>query len=95
MKNNNPDGIHYLIEFFGCDAEQIDSKTFCEKVLSESVKGTTMKVLHSYFHKFSPRGITGFLLLSSSHISVHTWPEKGYAACDIFTCASKKGSHAI
>jgi len=90
MKNNNPDGIHYLIEFFGCDAEQIDSKTFWEKVLSESVKGTTMKVLHSYFHKFSPRGITGFLLLSSSHISVHTWPEKGYAACDIFTCASKK-----
>lgn len=89
-KNTLPDGIHYLIEFFGCDAMQIDSRGFWNKIMSGAVEGTTMEVLHSYFHKFNPQGVTGFLLLSSSHISVHTWPEKGYAACDIFTCASQK-----
>jgi len=89
-KRENPNGIHYLIEFFGCDSEQIDAINFWERILPESVKGTSMEVLHSYFHKFDPHGITGFLLLSSSHISVHTWPEQKYVACDIFTCASEE-----
>jgi spermidine synthase len=90
MENLNPNGIHYLIEFFGCDFKQVDSMEFWEKILVESVRGTSMEVLHSHFHKFEPQGVTGFLLLSSSHISVHTWPDKGYVACDIFTCASEK-----
>lgn len=90
MKNGNPDGIHYLIEFFGCDKEQINSVDFWKEALSNSVKGTSMEILHSYFYEFKPCGVTGFLLLSSSHISVHTWPNRNYAACDIFTCASEK-----
>lgn len=90
MTNKIPDGIHYLIEFFGCDAEQIDSVDFWKRILPESVEETSMEVLHSYFHKFEPQGVTGFLLLSSSHISVHTWPDLGYVACDIFTCATKE-----
>ncbi len=45
-------------------------------------------VLHSYFHQFSPCGVTGFLLLAESHISVHTWVEEGFAAFDIFTCGN-------
>lgn len=90
MKRKTPNGIHYLIEFFGCDSEQIDSVEFWKKTLPECVNGTSMEVLHSYFHKFQPQGVTGFLLLSSSHISVHTWPDQGYVACDIFTCASRK-----
>lgn len=90
MQYKTPNGIHYLIEFFGCDSEQIDSVDFWKRVMPESVKGTSMEVLHSYFHKFQPQGVTGFLLLSSSHISVHTWPDQGYVACDIFTCASRE-----
>jgi S-adenosylmethionine decarboxylase len=43
-------------------------------------------VLHEHFHQFSPCGVTGFLLLAESHISVHTWVEEGFAAFDIFTC---------
>ena len=90
MENSNPNGIHYLVEFFGCDAEQIDSLEFWEKILPKTVKGTSMEILHSYFYKFKPQGVTGFLLLSSSHISVHTWPDKRYVAGDIFTCANEK-----
>lgn len=95
MKNLSPNGIHYLIEFFGCSMRQIDSIDFWKKVLPESVEGTSMEVLHSYFHKFKSQGITGFLLLSSSHLSVHTWPEQQYAACDIFTCASEKETRLV
>src|SRR4051794_14044612 len=43
-------------------------------------------VIHQYFHQFNPEGVTGFLLLAESHISVHTWFEEGFAAFDIFTC---------
>lgn len=90
MKQNLPDGIHYLIEFFECEPEQINSVDFWKETFAKAVKGTSMEVLHSYFHEFKPQGITGFFLLSSSHISVHTWPDKKYAACDIFTCASEE-----
>ena len=43
-------------------------------------------ILHGYFHPFAPCGVTGFLLLAESHLSVHTWPEEGFAAFDIFSC---------
>src|SRR5205814_9039612 len=45
-------------------------------------------VLHEYFHQFNPHGVTGFLLLAESHISVHTWVDEGFAAFDIFTCGN-------
>lgn len=93
MKNGNPNGIHYLIEFFGCDKEQINSVDFWKEALNNSVKGTSMEILHSYFHEFKPCGITGFVLLSSSHISVHTWPNRDYVACDIFTCATEEDTN--
>jgi spermidine synthase len=90
MENSIPNGVHYLIELFGCESGQIDSVDFWKRVLPKSVDGTCMQILSSDFYKFEPQGVTGFLLLSSSHISVHTWPDKGYIACDIFTCATEE-----
>jgi S-adenosylmethionine decarboxylase len=49
-----------------------------------------MKVLHTHFYKFTPEGLTGYILISTSHISVHTWAELNYAACDVFSCADRK-----
>ena len=90
LKNTcSPNGIHYLIEFHGCPFQQLDSLEHWQAIMPAAVAGTSMEVLHSFFYPFEPQGLTGFLLLSSSHISVHTWPEKGYAACDLFTCASE------
>ena len=87
MNNTNPDGVHYLIGFFDCDSGQIDSIEFWEKVLSESLRNTSISILDKHFYKFDPQGVTGFLLLSASHISIHTWPEYGYVACDLFSCS--------
>lgn len=73
--------------FFGCDPKQIDSEEFWRSMLEAAVSESNILVLDRSFYKFEPQGVTGFLLLEASHVSVHTWPELGYVACDVFTCA--------
>ena len=53
----------------------------------EAAESANMEILHTHFHEFKPQGITGFLLLSTSHISIHSWPEYNYVACDVFSCS--------
>lgn len=89
MHNSSPDGLHYLIEFFGCDRKQLNSVTFWKRTLSKTASAAGMKILNSHFYKFSPKGITAYLLLATSHISIHTWPEHGYIACDVFSCGGE------
>lgn len=95
LENINPNGIHYLIEFFGCNDEQINSVEFWKKILPESIEKSKMTVLESFFYEFNPQGITGFLLLSSSHLSVHTWPEHQYVVCDIFSCSGEDDTQKV
>jgi len=85
--SNKVKGGHYIIDFFGCDPHQINRTEFWKEELPLAAKEAGMDILHSHFHEFDPQGITGFLLLSSSHLSVHTWPEYNYVACDIFSCS--------
>jgi len=87
-KKSKVRGAHYTIDFFGCDSDQLNSLSFWQKTLPQAAEVGNLEVLYSYFHEFEPHGITGFLLLSSSHISFHTWPEYNYAACDVFSCTN-------
>ena len=93
--NSAPDGVHYLMEFFGCDTRQLDSVGFWRKLLTEAISAADVAILHRRFYKFSPHGVTGYLLLSASHISVHTWPEYAYAACDVFSCGDESKASTI
>ena len=77
-------GTHIIAEIFGC--QNIDNLSFIRAALIEAAKVCGATVLHTKFHRFSPHGITGYVLLAESHISIHTWPEYDYAALDIFTC---------
>lgn len=86
LTNSSPDGVHYLLEFFGCMKEQLDSLPFWRKLLSKAIADSGITVLNKHFYRFSPHGITGYMLLSASHISIHTWPEYAYVTCDIFSC---------
>lgn len=95
LKNSSPDGVHYLVEFFGCDKEQLDSVPFWEGLLNDSIKGSDVNMLNSHFYQFTPQGVTGYLLLSASHISIHTWPEYEYAACDVFSCGDETETEKI
>ena len=94
LTNPEPDGVHFLVEFFGCEHDSLNSMTFWKKILVRSAKAAGMKVLNQHFYQFSPEGITGYLLLSSSHISIHTWPEHGYVACDVFSCGGDEETQA-
>lgn len=79
-------GKHYLIDFYGCTFEALNSAPFIEGALLESARISKATILHHSFHKFAPQGVSGVIVIAESHISIHTWPENGYAALDLFTC---------
>ncbi len=89
IHNSPPDGVHYLLEFFGCAKEQLDSLPFWKKLLSKTIVDSGITVLNKHFYRFSPHGITGYLLLLASHISIHTWPEYKDVTCDVFSCGDE------
>ncbi len=82
----NTIGYHYIIEASGCDPKVLTDANALKKILLEAAKAGEMDVRSTYFYKFSPQGISGMVIVSESHISIHTWPEKGYAAIDVYTC---------
>lgn len=80
-------GMHLLIDLWG--AENLDDLEITETALRESALAAGATILHCHLHHFSPNGgISGVLVLAESHISIHTWPERGYAALDVFMCGA-------
>ncbi|MCD6080853.1 MAG: adenosylmethionine decarboxylase [Candidatus Omnitrophica bacterium 4484_49] len=80
-------GTHLLIEMWG--AKNIDSAETVKEILKEAVSACGATLLYIHTHTFSPyNGVSGVAVISESHISVHTWPEFGYAAVDIFVCGN-------
>jgi len=82
-------GNHLLIELYDCDTNSINDAIKIEKLLLKAVKISGATALNSTFHKFSPHGVSGIVVISESHFSIHTWPEYGYCALDIFTCGTE------
>ena len=82
-------GRHILAEIYGCDSEILNNKISIEKIMVESALKAGAEVREVTFHKFSPQGVSGVVIISESHLTIHTWPELGYAAVDIFTCGDK------
>ncbi|MCP4446718.1 MAG: adenosylmethionine decarboxylase [Myxococcales bacterium] len=78
-----------MAEFCGCDSQTLNGLAFIEKVMREAAAAAGATVVQSSFYKFGPHGVSGVLVLAESHLSVHTWPERGYAATDIYTCGDK------
>jgi S-adenosylmethionine decarboxylase len=82
----HPLGYHYIIELYECKPEMLRDAAILEKILHNCVKDSGATEIGRLFHKFSPQGVSGVILISESHFSIHTWPEHGYAAVDFFTC---------
>ena len=80
---------HILFDLEGCDADLLDDARHVRNTLFHAAILSNSRILKIDFHQFTPRGVTGFALLADSHISIHTWPEKNVAKCDIFTCGEK------
>jgi S-adenosylmethionine decarboxylase len=87
--SHRPAGIHLLADFHGVAGDKLMSCEAIEALLRAGATAAGATILHSHFHSFGPQqGVTGVLLLAESHISIHTWPEYGFAAADIFMCGA-------
>ncbi|MDB5802636.1 MAG: S-adenosylmethionine decarboxylase related protein [Rhodocyclales bacterium] len=80
-------GQHLLLDLDGVSPGLLGDTAQIEIVLREAARLAGATPIHAHFHHFGPgMGVTGVLLLRESHISIHTWPEHGFAAVDIFMC---------
>jgi len=79
-------GRHLVAEYFGCDAALLDAPDDVARLLHDAAHAIGATVVSAAFHRYAPHGVSGTLLIAESHLSIHTWPEHGYAAVDIFTC---------
>jgi S-adenosylmethionine decarboxylase len=78
-------GDHYLVDLHGCDVALIADAKPTEEALLSAANRCGSTIIEYHFHQFSPHGVSGVILIAESHISVHTWPENGFVAVDIFT----------
>ncbi len=81
-------GRHLIIEFQGCDPEKLTRAEEVEKILLEAARSSELTIMEVKTHFFNP-GATSMVIIGESHLSIHTWPEYGYAAVDIFVCGGK------
>ncbi len=87
-------GIHLIVDLWG--AERLDDLAHVETTLRDCVRAARATLLHIHLHHFTPnRGVSGVAVLAESHISIHTWPETGYAALDVFMCGRAEPHKAI
>ena len=77
---------HILFTLKGCPFGLLDDEAHIRNVLVNAAALAESTLLGVQSHKFDPQGVTAVALLAESHISIHTWPEKGMAVCDVFTC---------
>ncbi len=92
-------GKHILCELYGCDQECIaDADRVCD-IMLKAAKAAGATIVDSMFHQYSPFGVSGVVVIEESHLAIHTWPEHGFAAVDLFTCGDSvdpwQGFHLI
>lgn len=83
MKAN---GRHLLVEYHECDKAVLNDVRAIERLMREAATAACCREVASVFHEFTPQGVSGVVVIEESHLSIHTWPEHGYAAVDFFTC---------
>ncbi|GAB4243089.1 MAG: hypothetical protein Kow00109_18860 [Acidobacteriota bacterium] len=79
-------GRHVILELYGCPRQLLENEKLLKQLLAESSERAGATLLKLASHHFQPQGVTVVGLLAESHISIHTWPERRYAAVDVFTC---------
>lgn len=79
-------GRQILVEFYNCNEDIMASPELIEEYMNEAARISGATIVNSVFHHFNPYGVSGAVIISESHLAIHTWPEYGYAAVDVFTC---------
>lgn len=81
-------GRHVLAELYGCSEEILNNTAKIEEIMVNAALEAGAEIREVIFHQFNPQGVSGVVVISESHLAIHTWPEYGYAAVDVFTCGS-------
>lgn len=79
-------GRQILVEFYDCDREVLNDAAAIRDIMVEGTRRSGATIVTDAFHTFSPHGVSGVIVIAESHVTIHTWPEYGYAAVDVFTC---------
>ncbi|HEX3798236.1 MAG TPA: adenosylmethionine decarboxylase [Verrucomicrobiae bacterium] len=87
--------LHTLLEFYDCNPAELKHSRQVKTLMHESVLKGGGTIVKEVFHNFSPYGVSGVIVITESHVTIHTWPEHGYAAVDIFSCSAKLDHDAI
>lgn len=96
MKPSPATGRHCLADLYGIRAKLLKDCAALEDLLIRAAMAARARVMFSRFHSFgTDMGVTGVVLLAESHISIHTWPEHGYAAADLFMCGDSDPDQAL
>ncbi len=86
-------GRHLILDLYDCDQALLDDYEELERLLQVALNMAGAKILRIFGEKFEPQGVTLLALLAESHASIHTWPEIGYAAVDLYTCGDTTNTH--
>jgi S-adenosylmethionine decarboxylase len=79
-------GRQILVEFYHCNPQVLNDREGIALAMGEAARLSGATVVEEVFHLFNPHGVSGVVVIAESHLSIHTWPEYGYAAVDLFTC---------
>lgn len=79
-------GTHVLLELYDCPGHLLSTPSDSERILLAAAEQMQATVIEHRFHAFAPHGVSGVVVIAESHLTIHTWPEYGYAAIDVFSC---------
>lgn len=79
-------GRHLIAEFYGCSARKIAGVHAVKQAMEDAALAANATIVQSSFHQFNPYGVSGVIVIAESHLTIHSWPEHGYASVDVFTC---------
>ncbi|OEF98106.1 S-adenosylmethionine decarboxylase proenzyme [Vulcanibacillus modesticaldus] len=82
-------GRHVIAELWGCNVDKLNNLKFIEKMMVDAALESGAEVREVAFHKFAPMGVSGVVIISESHLTIHSFPEHGYASVDVYTCGDR------
>lgn len=86
MENFTSLGRHTILDMYECDQAILDNPVLLEQIMLKAAELAKATIIKAHFHQFAPQGVSGSVIIAESHLNIHTWPENGYAAVDLFTC---------
>ncbi len=87
-------GNQIVAEFYGCRRANLNDVQYVQRAMTEAAHAARATIVSRTFHHFSPHGVSGAVIITESHLAIHTWPEFGYAAVDLFTCGDRVDAQA-